>query len=77
MKEEIDPYEKRLILLMIDEEVTLSEAVIMDMFNNMVDINSVFDMCDYLEEQLENLDHVEYYMDIVTGRRPDQYLVKD
>jgi|VirMetMinimDraft_7_1064189.scaffolds.fasta_scaffold102087_2 hypothetical protein len=62
---------------MIDHEVTMLDALILDMKNNGVDTDSVLDICDYLEGELNDLDKVEMFMDILVGRSPDQYLVKN
>jgi len=62
---------------MIDEKTTMSDALLSDMFHQKVDVNSVFDMCDYLESRLGDLNKVEYFMDIATGRAPDQYLKRN
>jgi hypothetical protein len=62
---------------MIDHEVTMLDALILDMKNNGVDTDSVLDICDYLEGELNDLDKVEIFMDILVGRSPDQYLVKN
>lgn len=64
-------YEKRLVEIMYEEDVTLSEALYIDFWANEVDMKSVFDMVDYLESRLENLDKVQYYMEVWTGDAPD------
>jgi hypothetical protein len=37
----------------------------------MVDVSSVFEICDYLEEKLQDLNRVHYYMMVYTGQSPD------
>lgn len=74
MKTDIESYEKRIILIMIDEKCTFSEAMLIDFETNNLDTSSVFDLTDYLEEQLPTLDQVEYMMDIYVGRKPDMKL---
>lgn len=64
-------YEKELIVIMIDMDCTLSEAIHTDLLNNNVDIKSVFDIVDYMELKFENLDKVQYYMNVYTGNAPD------
>lgn len=55
---------------------TLSEALDLDMWNNGIDRQSVYDVTDYLETRLKNLDKVGYYMGIYTGLHPDIMLKK-
>jgi len=74
---DINDFDKKIIVMMIDHELTMFEALSLDMENNGVDLDSVLDMCDYLEGELHNLDMVEFYMDILSGRAPDQHLVKN
>jgi len=70
----ITEYEKTLIEIMIDERCSLAEAmrIIFDMKG--VDKKSVVDTVEYLEEQLEDLDKVEWFMDIYVGRKPNMIL---
>lgn len=71
-------YEEEIILLMIDEDMTMSEALNYDMMVYGVDVESVIDMCDYLELRLDmDMDLVEFFMDICVGRTPDQILTID
>jgi len=68
-------YEKEIIIIMIDENMTMSEALKHDMLIHGVNVESVFNMCDYLEFRLNmNMDSVEFFMDICVGRAPDQIL---
>ena len=71
-----DNYEKFLISIMADCHSTLSEALDLDMWNNGVDTKSVYDVVDYLENRLESLDKVHYYMQVYTGQLPDIILKK-
>ena len=66
-----EQYEKILIDIMIDMDATLSDAMYMDMLNNGVDVKSVFDIVDYMELKLGNLDKVQYYMNVYSGILPD------
>lgn len=78
MSDNIETFEKEIILMMIDENLTMSEALMLIMKNNCVDITSTIGMCDFLEDKFDkNMDKVEYFMDIIVGREPDQILVKD
>lgn len=69
-------FERNIIRIMMYEDITMSDALLIDMFSKGINLDSVFDMCDYLEDRLDNLDKVEYFMDVITGRAPDQYLKK-
>lgn len=73
MNEEITPidYEKHLLSIMFEEDVTLTEAMYVDFWTNEIDMKSVFDLVDYLEAKLENLDKVQYYMEVWSGTVPD------
>jgi hypothetical protein len=64
-------YERRIVELMRDEKLTLLEAIGYDMEIACIDVSSVLGICDYLEEQLSDLDKVQYYMMIYTGQVPD------
>jgi hypothetical protein len=68
---EASTYEHRIIDLMRTEKLTLLEAISYDMEIACVDVSSVLGICDYLEEQLGDLNKVEYYMMIYTGQEPD------
>jgi hypothetical protein len=73
---EASNYERRIIEIMRDENLTLLEAMGYDMEIACVDSSSVIGICDYLEEQLNDLNKVEYYMMIYTGQAPDLELRK-
>lgn len=70
----ITEYEKVIIEVMIDEGCSLATAmeIVFDM--NGVDKKSVVDTVEYLEEQLKDLDKVEWFMDIYVGRKPNMIL---
>lgn len=74
MKTDINDYEKRIILIMIDEVCTFSEAMLIDFESHNVNTSSVFDLVEFLENQLGSLDKVEYMMDVYVGRKPDMKL---
>lgn len=74
---EATDYERYLIQVMRDYELTLSEAMDYDFKNSKVDISSVIDICDYLEENLIDLNKVKYYMLIYVGQENDLVLRKN
>lgn len=65
------PYEQELIEIMMYDQVSLGQALELDMIANHIDISDVYDMVDYLELKLEELDKVEYYMAVFMGQLPD------
>ena len=69
-------YEKQLLEIMINDNSTLSEAIYIDLMSNNIDTDSVFDVVDHLEEKLQDLNKVEYYMAVYTGNLPDVGLRK-
>lgn len=70
-------YEKDIIVIMIDLNCTLAEALEVDFDMNLVDKNSVIDIVDYLENRLGgNLNTVNLLMEVYTGQTPDLGLVK-
>lgn len=77
MTVEATDYERRLVDLMRKDDLTLLEAMQYDMEIACIDFSSVLGICDYLEEQLGNLDKVEYYMMIYTGQEPDLELKRN
>jgi hypothetical protein len=72
-----DSYEEILIELMWRDNVSLSEAMFYDFIENNVNLDSVFDIVDYLEQRLENLDKVQYYMQVFTNQQPDVILKRN
>lgn len=64
-------YEKHIVEIMRSKNLTLLQALEFDLEANCIDVNSVLSICDYLEEMLENLDKVEYYMLVYTEQVPD------
>ena len=74
---EASDYERRIVELMCDEKLTLLEAIGYDMEIACVDVTSALGICDYLEEQLGDLNKVEYYMMIYTGQAPDLELKRN
>ncbi len=64
-------YEKHIVEIMRSKNLTLLQALEFDLEANCIDVTSVLSICDYLEEMLENLDKVEYYMLVYTEQVPD------
>ena len=78
MSDDVEIFEKEIILAMIDEDLTMREALELIMFNNNVDMNSTIGMCDFLEEKFDaDMDKVEFFMDVIVGRAPDQILIQN
>lgn len=70
-------YEKVLVETMWKYGVSLAEALYMDLRGNCIDTSNVYDVVDFLEEKLEDLDKVQYYMQVYTGQQPDVILRKN
>jgi predicted AAA+ superfamily ATPase len=68
-------YEKHIIEMMT-EDMSLSQAIELDLYYNEIDMDSVFDIVDYLEMKLNDLDKVQYYMSVYTGQQPDVVIKK-
>lgn len=64
-------YEKHIVKIMRSKNLTLLQALEFDFEENYIDVTSVLSICDYLEEMLENLNKVEYYMLVYTEQVPD------
>jgi len=75
-KGELPPFEKELISIMVDERCSMSEALGRAFSAYNVDTKSVFDLVDFLEERLYDLDKVQMMMAIYTGRIPDFSLTR-
>lgn len=69
-----DSYEATIINKMWIGNLSLGEALYVDMWDHSVDTDDVYNMVDFLEERLENLDKVQYYMMVMTGQCPDVIL---
>lgn len=67
-------YEEILVKNMHVYGITLSEALTRDLNKHLDDPDSVYDVVDFLEEKLESLDKVQYYMQVLTGIQPDVIL---
>ena len=73
---ELPDFEKELINIMVDEKCTMSQALGYAFSAHDVDVSNVFDLVDFLEEQLYDLDKVQAMMMIYTGRIPDFQLTR-
>lgn len=67
-------FEEQIIMLMFEEQATLKEALLIDFVSSGIDVKNVYDLVDYLELKLEDLDKVQYYMEVFTGHAPDVML---
>lgn len=67
-------FEQRVIDIMVDENCTIREALGIVFATNMIDDKNVFDMVDFLENQVYDLDKVHMLMMIYTGQYPDYQL---
>ena len=75
-EKEASNYEIHLVNLMRDYHLTLSEALSFDFEVECVDMSNVFDPCEFLEEKLDDLEKVMYYMMVWTGQELDIELKK-
>lgn len=69
-------FEKELIDIMVDEKCTMSQALANAFSSHGIDETNVFDLVDFLEEQVYDLDKVQAMMMIYTGKNPDFHLVR-
>ena len=74
---DVEPHEKEIINIMLDNNCTLSQALQIDFDMNLVDTDSVIGMVDYLELKFQDLNKVAFYMDVYTGRSTDFHLTKN
>lgn len=70
-KEPPNEYESVLIEIMYYDDVTLKEALYIDMWANEVNLHSIYDIVDYLEKKLIDLNKVQYYMQVYTDQLSD------
>ena len=73
---ELPDFEKELIDIMVDEKCTMGQALAYAFSSHNVDVSNVFDLVDFLEEQLYDLDKVQAMMMIYTGQMPDLQLTR-
>jgi hypothetical protein len=76
LRSELPDFEKELINIMVDEKCTMSKALGYAFSSHDVDVSNVFDLVDFLEEQLYDLDKVQAMMMIYTGQIPDFQLTR-
>lgn len=69
-------YEEHLLVYMA-KGASLKQALLLDFIYSGIDVTNVFDLVEYLEEKLEDLDKVKFYMDIYTNQIPDLGLKAD
>jgi len=69
-------FEKELVEIMILESCTMQTALSYAFSSYNVDVESVFDLVDFLEYMIYDLDKVQYFMQVYTGQVPDLYLVE-
>lgn len=69
--------EKHLVEVMIEKDCSFATALNYIFITNSVDIESVFDIVDFLEEGLPDLDTVAYFMKIWSGEENDLELRLD
>lgn len=70
-------YPEKIVQIMLDENISFSQALSLDFFRNLSDPQSVLDICDYLEVCLGgDLDAVQTYMEIYTSEELDYVLEK-
>lgn len=71
-----DVFEYQVVGLMAETGLFMSEAMVRIMVLDGVDVDSVFDMCDFLEEKLGDLNKVSVFMQMINGQLPDCFLKK-
>ena len=64
-------YSKELVELMYLNKLTLSGALEQDFMNKNIPLDDVYELTDYLETKIDNLDIVEYFMAVYCGNCPD------
>ncbi len=69
-------FEKELVEIMILESCTMQTALSYAFSAYKVDVESVFDLVDFLEYMIYDLDKVQYFMQVYTGQVPDLHLVE-
>jgi len=67
-------FEKELIQIMILESCTMQTALSYAFSAYHVDHESVFDLVDFLEYMVYDLDKVQFLMQVYTGQIPDMQL---
>ena len=69
-------YENHIVRKMMDESLTLSQALFLDLIETDIDPEDVYTATDYLETMFDgDMNKVKYYMLVLTGQIPDCILV--
>lgn len=71
---DLSDFEKDIIEMMITEKCTFSEALETLLHLHNVNVESVIDLVDFLEEKINDLDKIEMIMKIYTRKLPDIYI---
>lgn len=74
--EALPDFEQHLIDTMVSEKCTMSQALGKAFSSHGIDQTNVFDMVDFLEEQIYDLDKVQAMMMIYNGQIADFHLVR-
>lgn len=69
-------FEKEVVDVMVNEKCTMREALDYIFFYHEVDTDNVFDLVDFLEKRLYDLDKVQTIMMVYTGQSPDFQLTR-
>jgi hypothetical protein len=68
----VTEYENRLLEIMEGLNVTLLEAMVIDLYDNKVNVESIIYVTDYLEDNLNcDMAKVNFYMQVLSGYMPD------
>lgn len=69
-------YENHIVRKMMDESLTLSQALFLDLIETDIDPEDIYTATDYLETMFDgDMNKVKYYMLVLTGQIPDCILV--
>lgn len=69
-------YERHIIQKMMDESLTLSQALFLDLIDMDIDPEDVYISTDYLEMMFDgDMNKVKYFMLVLNGINPDCILV--
>ena len=69
-------YENHIVRKMMDESLTLSQALFLDLTETDIDPEDIYTATDYLETMFDgDMNKVKYYMLVLTGQIPDCILV--
>jgi hypothetical protein len=69
-------YENHIVCKMMDESLTMSQALFLDLIEMDIDPEDVYTATEYLEAMFDgDMNKVKYYMLVLTGQIPDCVLV--